>query len=105
MTSVWIALLTVTLPIMAYATYRAPRLTSIIVWSLTATIFVSAALLQKAPGPFSEKALWLTLLVPVIWTGFQFWTYWDGKPWRVAGGLISMTVIGMAVILFSDPLV
>ena len=87
-----------------YSTAKAPRLTSAILWSLTATIFSAAAILIAAPGPFSEKALWMTLAVPILWTGFLFWSYWDGKPWRVTGGLISMTVVGLAVIFFSGPI-
>ena len=88
----------------SYSTAKAPRLTSAILWSLTATIFSAAALLLTAPGPFSEKALWMTLAVPILWTGFLFWSYWDGQPWRVAGGLVSITVVGLATIFLSGPI-
>lgn len=82
------------------ATWKAPRLTSVIFWALIAAIFLTSFLLMHLPGPFSEKALWLTLGVPIIWVGLQFWTYWDGKPWRVTGGLIAISII-CAVIVFT----
>lgn len=45
------------------ATWKAPQLTSVILWALVATIFLGAALLIAFPGPFAEKAIWLSLLV------------------------------------------
>lgn len=87
------------------ATWKAPRLTSIILWSLVATIFFTATLLVKGPGPFAERALWITLTVPIIWTAFQFWTYWDAKPWRVAAGLISLSAICAVIVFLSKPMV
>lgn len=86
-----------------FATWKAPRLTSVILWALLATVFFSSFLLIKLPGKFSENALWLTLAVPVIWTVFQFWTYWDRKAWRVTGGLMALTVICAAIVLTSEP--
>lgn len=87
----------------AYATWKAPRLTSVLVWSFLATLILSAALLLTLPAPFSEKALWLALAVPLIWTGFQFWCYWDGKPRRVAIGLILITLVSGALVAVSEP--
>ena len=105
MNGVLIAIAGLGLAGVAFATYKAPRLTSAIFWSLTATIFLLSALLLTLPGPFSEIAIWLSLAVPVIWAAFQFWCYWDGNKWRVAGGLIAFTLIGGAVTYFVDPLV
>ena len=87
------------------ATVKAPRLTSILLWSLTATIFVSAALLLALPGAFSERALWLALAVPLIWAVFQFWCYWDRSAWRTAGGLIALTAVGGLIVFLLDPMV
>ncbi len=88
---------------LAFATYKAPRLAGALFWSLAATLLLTSAMLLTAPGPFSELALWLSLAVPLIWAGFQFWCYWDANRWRVAGGLIALTVIGGAVTVFVDP--
>lgn len=90
--------------LLGLATWKAPRLTSIIVWALLATIFFTSVIFIHGPGPLSEKGVWLTLLVPIVWTGFQFWTYWDGNPWRVAAGLIAITVICAAIIFVSEPI-
>ena len=87
------------------ATIKAPRLTSIIFWSLTATIFLTAALLLTLPFQFSELALWVALSVSLIWAGLQFWCYWDGNKWRVAGGLIVLTLVSGTVVYLVDPLV
>lgn len=87
----------------AFATYKAPRLTSAVLWSLVATLLLTAGLLLILPGPFSEVALWLSLAVPLIWAALQFWCYWDENKWRVAGGLITLALIGGAVTYFVDP--
>lgn len=60
MSPIVIGIVVVVLAGIIAATVKAPRLTSVILWSLVATIFFTAALLLTAPGPFSEKALWIT---------------------------------------------
>ncbi|MEM6914570.1 MAG: hypothetical protein AAF511_11400 [Pseudomonadota bacterium] len=85
------------------ATYKAPRLTSILFWSLTATVFSAAALLLIVPGPFSEVALWMSLAVPLIWAGFQFLCYWERNQWRVTALLIAVTVVGAVLVAFIEP--
>lgn len=87
------------------ATWKAPRLTAILVWSLIATIFFSAAILVSAPGAFKDKALWMTLAVPLIWTVFQFLAYWLNKPWRAVFGMMAVSVAGAAVVFLSEPMV
>ena len=87
------------------ATWKAPRLVSVIVWALLAAIFASAAILITFPGPFAEKALWVALSVPFIWVAFQFWTYWDKRAWRVAAGLIAVTALSAAIVFTSDPMI
>ncbi|MEL6277263.1 MAG: hypothetical protein AAFR28_00095 [Pseudomonadota bacterium] len=99
-----IAGIIVSLLLLAAATWKAPRLTSSIIWALTATVFVCSALLMHAPGPFSQKALWITIAVPVIWVAFQFWTYWDGNKWRPAFGLLALSLIAGVVVFLSEPL-
>ncbi|MEM0984917.1 MAG: hypothetical protein AAGJ32_01600 [Pseudomonadota bacterium] len=89
----------------AAATLKAPRLTSVLFWALVATVFSSAALLLSLPGPFSEKALFMTVAVPLIWAGYQFWCYWDASKWRVAGGLIAISLVGGIVVFLTEPIV
>ena len=103
MSPVMIFIVIAPLLLVAFCTWKAPRLMSIILWSLVAAIFFSSAVLLKGPGPFSEKALWITIAVPLIWTAFQFWTYWDGKAWRVTTGLISISIISGAIVFLSQP--
>ena len=98
-----IALLILVIVGLGIATWKAPRLTSVIVWSLVATIFVGAAALIALPGNFSDKALWLTLSVPLIWAGFQFWTYWEKSAWRVVIGLVGVTIIAAFFVFTMEP--
>jgi len=85
------------------ATWKAPRLTSVIWWSLIATIFFCSALLLALPGDFSTIALWLTLFVPICWAVFQFWCYWDSSKWRVTLSLITITVVSIGVVVSIEP--
>ena len=100
--TVWLIVLGAVGIAAALATWKAPRLTSIILWALTATIFISSALALTLPGPFSERALWVALAVPLIWAVFQFWCYWDKSQWRVAGGMIALTLVGGIVVYLVD---
>lgn len=83
------------------ATWKSPRLTSIILWSLVTTIFVTAALLLVLPGAFSSKALWIALSVPLIWTACQFWCYYAESPWRVVFTQIGLSITSAIVVLLS----
>lgn len=85
------------------ATWRAPRLTTILVRSLLASVLGSAALLLTVPFAFGELALWIALSVPALWAGFQFWCYWDGRAWRPAAGLIGITLAGAVTVLLVPP--
>jgi len=88
-----------------FSTWKAPRLTSVIFWALIATLFLGAAALIVLPGAFSEKALWMSLVLPVIWAAVQFWTYWEKRAWVVAGGLIAVTIICGIIIFTMEPVV
>ncbi|MEL6362257.1 MAG: hypothetical protein AAFR21_14365 [Pseudomonadota bacterium] len=105
MTPILIAILIIFVIGIGIATWKAPRLTSIIWWALVATIFSSAALLLIVPGPFSEKALWIALSVPLIWVGLQFWCYWDKSKWRVASGLIVLSLVSGLVVFVTEPVI
>lgn len=85
------------------ATWKAPRLTSVIWWSLLATILFSAALLLSLPFEFGSLALWLTLAVPVIWMTFMFMCYWDKSKWRVPASLILISALSAVVVTLVPP--
>ncbi|MEM7730446.1 MAG: hypothetical protein AAF311_14450 [Pseudomonadota bacterium] len=103
MSSVMVGVAGATLLCLGVATWKAPRLTSVTVWALLAAIFLTAALLMHMPGSFSEKALWATLGVPVLWVGLQFWTYWDRRAWRATAGLIALTLLCAILVFTTTP--
>lgn len=84
-------------------TWRAPRLSSVILWALVAATLLSSAILLTMPVKFSELAVWLTLVMPLIWVGFQFWCYWEKRAWRVASSLIVISVASLGVVLTTAP--
>ena len=80
------------------ATWRAPRLTSILIWTSLAATLISTAGIMIMPGDLANNLIWLSLLFPLIWIALQFWCYWDASKWRVSGGLISLSIVsGLAV--------
>ena len=82
---------------LAFATWKAPRLTSTLLWSLTAAFAICAAISQVSPGSELDRASFFAVGMPVVWAGLQFWCYWHASKWRVVGGLVSLTAIGSAV--------
>ena len=84
-------------------TVHAPRLTSVIIWSLIASMMLSAAHLITLPIEFRALALWMALAVSLIWVAFQFWCYWDKHGWRVASGLIVISLVGGYVVFTVPP--
>ncbi|MEO0367811.1 MAG: hypothetical protein AAF197_03390 [Pseudomonadota bacterium] len=100
-----IAILLVAIAALAYYSYKAPRLTSILIWTVISTTFGSAALLLALPGDFAEKAILMSLSVPVSWVALQFWCYWDQSHWRVLFGNIAICVVGGIVVWLTEPLV
>ena len=100
-----IGILITVMILLGLATWKAPRLTSVIWWSLVATIFVGAAGLLVLPGNFADNALWLTLAVPLIWAAFQFWSYWEKRAWRVPAGLIAISVLSAIIVFSIEPVI
>lgn len=99
----WLILAAV-LAALAWATWKKPRLTSSIVWSLTATLLLTAmGALLLPTGLIKPALLWLSILTPLIWVGFIFWCHWDRRPLRPAAGLIALTVIGTVVVIQLPP--
>lgn len=84
-------------------TVHAPRLTSVILWSIVASMLLSAALLLTLPIEFRALALWMALAVSLIWVAFQFWCYWDKHGWRVAAGLITVSVVSGYIVFTTPP--
>jgi len=84
-------------------TVHAPRLTSVILWSLVASMLLSAALMLTLPIEFRALALWMALAVSLIWVAFQFWCYWDKHGWRVASGLIAVSMISGYIVFTTPP--
>ncbi len=78
------------------------RLFSMLLLSTLATIFLGAALLLRAPGAFDQKALWVSLAVPLIWLGFMLHAYWDAKRWRAVAVPVAGLIIGVAIV-FTSP--
>jgi len=105
MSPVLISIVVATVALLGLATWKAPRLTSVIFWALIATLFLGAAGLIVLPGAFSEKALWISLGLPVVWAIIQFWTYWERRSWVVTGGLIAATVVCGIILFTMEPVV
>ncbi|MCA8900408.1 MAG: hypothetical protein KDA53_04090 [Hyphomonas sp.] len=103
MNPVVIAVLLAFLVGLALATWKAPRLTGILWWSLLATILSTAALLLSLPFDFGQLALWLTLAVPLIWMAFMFLCYWDRSKWRVPISLVLISVASAIAIAIVPP--
>ncbi len=100
-----IAVALIVVLVLAFYSFKAPRLTSILVWSCIATTFSSAALLLSLPGEFAEKAIAMALCLPLIWVALQFWCYWDQSKWRVLFGHIAICVVGGVVVALTEPLI
>ncbi|MEL6243807.1 MAG: hypothetical protein AAFQ21_00575 [Pseudomonadota bacterium] len=103
MSPIILGILVVVLALIGFFTWKAPRLTSVILWALIASMLFSAALLLTLPVEFKSLALWMALAVPIIWVAFQFWCYWDKRGWRVTAGLITISILSGAVVFTTPP--
>ncbi|MFT5579607.1 MAG: hypothetical protein ACI9WS_002367 [Paraglaciecola psychrophila] len=83
--------------------WKRPRLSSIIFWSLISSIFITAAGLLILPGPFAEKARWIALSVPIIWVGIQYWCYSADNEEAVLLALISASIVGGSIVVSVNP--
>lgn len=86
------------------ATWKAPRMTSVLVWAMVATILVVTVIAMNMPGDAVNNLIGLTLVFPLTWVGFQFWCYWDPSKWRVAAGHICICALSGVVVAISPPL-
>lgn len=78
------------------------RLFSLLILSLIAFVLLGSALLLGLPGAFAEKALWITIIGPLVWLGFMFACYWTSKIWRVAALLLLISIGGGIMVLLTD---
>lgn len=89
---------------LGYFTYRAPRLSSTILWSLVTTIFLTAAIFLAFPADRSEMALYLTVIMPLVWVGLQFLAYWDAHKWRMPAAMLGVSCLSVLVIILAGPI-
>lgn len=104
MSPLLIAALIGALLVAVVATWKAPRMVSVLWWALAATMCITAAVAMNLPGDVRENLTALILIVPLIWVGLQFWAYWDRSKWRVASGMIGLCAASGLVISISTPL-
>lgn len=78
------------------------RAFSLLILSLLAFLFLCSAVLIGVPGEFAEKALWVTIICPIIWLGFMFACYWFGSIKWVAAGLVLVTLLCGAMVFLTD---
>ena len=83
------------------ATWKAPRLTSILLWSLLAALGSSLAAVSMLPDTLSSRAIWLVLGFPLIWSLLQLWCFWDGRAWRVVVGLFALIAGSVAMLVMN----
>ncbi|MEL7198777.1 MAG: hypothetical protein AAGL10_10725 [Pseudomonadota bacterium] len=84
-----------------YGTWRNPRLWSALFWSFVATFMLSAAVVMAFPAPFQDKTFLITILLPLVWVGFQFWLYWNPGRWTVTIALFVIVVLSSVVVVLS----
>ena len=103
MNTIQISLAAVLVITLGLFSWKKPRLSSIIVWALVATVLLTSAALLVIPGKFSTKAIWLSLSVPITWTAFQYWCYWADSQWKVLWTLIAISLLSTGILFSLDP--
>ena len=104
MNTIQISLAAVLVITLGLFSWKKPRLSSIIIWAMVATILLTSAALVAIPSEFRAKALWLSLSVPITWVALQYWCYWAESEWKVLGSLLVMSLLS-ALIIFNVDLV
>ena len=84
-----------------YGTWRNPRLWSALIWAFVATFLLTAAITVAFPADFAQKVFFLTIFMPLVWVGFQFWLYWNPGRWRVTLYLLGISLISGLIVAFS----
>lgn len=79
------------------------RVFAVTILALLSTILLGAALLLGLPWDFAEQALWITILLPILWSILIIYCYWDARKWRVIGVMTSVCAISIVAILTNPP--
>ncbi len=87
------------LVLLSWFSWKKPRLSSILIWSMLAAMLLTSVVLLVMPAPFLDKATWLSLSLPITWCGLQYWCYWAESQWQVLFGLISLSIVSAVLIL------
>ena len=82
--------------------WKKPRLSSVLIWSVITTIFLVTVALMTLPIEFASKAQWLTFLVPIILISFQYWCYWVDSEWVALFTLIATSLLSGGIIMMID---
>ena len=86
-----------------YGTWRNPRLWSALFWTFVATFLMSAAIVVAFPAPFADKTFAVTIVMPLVWVGLQFWLYWNPGRWTVTLILFVIILLSGGIIALSPP--
>lgn len=87
----------------AYGTWRNPRLWSALIWAFVAAFLLAAAIIVAFPAEFVDKVFLVTIFLPLVWVGFQFWLYWNPGRWTVTLILLGISVVCGTIIAVSPP--
>ncbi|MEM9304331.1 MAG: hypothetical protein AAGE01_19630 [Pseudomonadota bacterium] len=98
----WVILVAV-LGLLGWFSWRKPRLSATIIWSLVATVLFTSALMLAFPGPVRERILWIALSSPLLWVAAMFWCYWDSRPRRPIATMLSVSLLSGIVIWMIPP--
>lgn len=86
-----------------YGTWRNPRLWSALFWAFVATFMLTAAIVVAFPADFAQKVFALTIVMPLVWVGFQFWLYWNPGRWTVTIVLFLISITSGVIVYLSPP--
>ncbi|MEM1051180.1 MAG: hypothetical protein AAGI28_03715 [Pseudomonadota bacterium] len=86
-----------------YGTWRNPKLWSALIWSFVATFLLSSAFAMTFPADFAQKVFFMTVFMPLVWVGFQFWLYWNPGRWTVTLILLGISVVSGTIVALSPP--
>lgn len=95
------AFVLVLIALAAVATRYRPRLMTAMVWSSTAALLPTAWAFRTFASSAFDSGVYLWLIVPSLWAGFQFWAFWARRPYAVAGVQIAISGAAAAALAIS----
>ena len=105
MNALTISIILIAVVVLGVFSWKKPRLSSILIWSLLATVLITTVMLVTLPVDFSSKAQWLSFLVPLILVGFQYWCYWANSERLVLLGLVALSIVSGGIVMVVDPII